>query len=256
MSATLQPAHLRYIGLVDPSKYDFWEFESTFPTANRPFYYFPVAFMHYAMKESEKLRWVHGIDRIAEVHRGEKGLVHTVSFDRADYYANKTKLHGRRTMFGTPASRSYVHVPTSEIVAQFRLRSDAPVLVSPSLATGYDFPDDDARWQVVGKVPFPDKRGRLIQARTAVDPEYAPMLAMTQVVQAYGRIVRSMSDWGTTYMIDRTWETFYHKFKKFAPRWFQAVVKRVSSIPKGSAKLTARIAKANIERGSEGGDAR
>lgn len=237
MSATIQPAMLRYLGLHDPSQYDFWDFDSSFPVDRRPFYFLPVAFMRFNMSSDEKLRWAHSLNSIGDVHGDEKGIIHTISYDRAKYY----------TLHATPKMKARIMENTSKSTAvqveRFKEskvtdhRDHPPVLVSPSLSTGYDFANDYCRWQVIGKVPFPDKRDRLVQARCESDPEFAPMLAMSYVVQAYGRIVRSMHDWGTTYMIDKTWGTFFAKWKKFAPRFFREAVKVINSIPRGDRKL-------------------
>jgi hypothetical protein len=40
-------------------------------------------------------------------------------------------------------------------VATFKRRKAPAFLVSPSMTTGWDFPYDQCRWQIIAKVPIP-----------------------------------------------------------------------------------------------------
>jgi Rad3-related DNA helicase len=105
-------------------------------------------------------------------------------------------------------------------VAKFKKANPPAILVSPSVTTGFDFHDDLARWQIIGKIPFPDTRDRLTKARIERDPEYGAYIAMQSLVQASGRICRSPSDYGISFLIDDSAFWFMKKYARFAPRWF------------------------------------
>src|SRR5258707_8109244 len=90
------------------------------------------------------------------------------------------------------------------MVTAFRKTPEALgyVLVSPSVMTGWDFPDSQCRFQILAKLPFPDTRSKITQARQALDKDYGPYLMMQNLVQAVGRGMRSKTDWCETLIVD------------------------------------------------------
>ena len=120
------------------------------------------------------------IERISERHRGT-GIVHTGNTRLAEAVANelRKRLDGRViTAFGKGRT---------EAIETARLGGDK-IIVSPSMTMGVDFAA--AKWQVVAKVPFPKKGNGSLED------------AVTNFVQAYGRLVRSPEATGVTYVLD------------------------------------------------------
>lgn len=227
MSATVHPYMVEKLGF-RKNDFDFWEFDSSFPVENRPVYYFPVAFMRWDMPESEKKRWVHACDQMATVYRDEKGIVHTGSYERAEYYMKQSKYEGKGKLVG------HTSYTTRDVVKKFKGSTRPLVLVSPSVGMGWSFDDDDARWQAIIKVQWPDKRGKLMARRCEEDKRYPHVLAMDDIVQKAGRIVRSRVDWGRTIITDMLFGDWYEKnAKQYAAKWFRRAVKTVSRIPRG-----------------------
>ncbi len=112
-------------------------------------------------------------------------------------------------------------------------RSDPPsILVSPSMVTGYDFPYDDARYQVIGKIAFPDGRSEVMKARHAKDPEYGYYLAMQSLIQACGRGMRAPDDTCDCFITDDHFSWFMGKCRKMAPKWFLDAVRTTRTIPR------------------------
>src|SRR5579859_7502377 len=108
------------------------------------------------------------------------------------------------------------------------------VLVSPAISTGYDFAGDAARWQVLQKVPFTDKRSVLMQRRCKSDPRYPHAQAMGYIQQAVGRINRSDDDWGCTFILDGVfWQWYETNGKQYAAKWFREAVKKINKLPRG-----------------------
>lgn len=223
MSATIVPYSMKYLGLRE-GEFDFWSFQSPFPVENRPVYFLPTAFMKWNMSTNEMMKWVRAIDNIGKVFGKYKGIVHTVSYARAQFYMKNSSDPARLLM-----NQSY---NTAKTVQKFKDEKKPVVLVSPTVATGYDFVEDQARWQVIGKVPFPDESSLLVKERKKRDKTYADMMAMTYVMQAAGRTTRTLKDWSVTYIIDAVWGKWYEKRKKYAALWFRQAVKRVTGISK------------------------
>ena len=104
-------------------------------------------------------------------------------------------------------------------------------MVSPSVSTGFDFPGDLCRYQIVGKIPFPDTRSLVLKARQEVDRDFFAYVAAQHLVQMAGRGMRSADDWCETIVIDDNWTWFKAKYKELFPKWFLMGVRRQDGVP-------------------------
>ena len=120
---------------------------------------------------------------------------------------------------------------TRLVVERFKETQDPKILVSPSVVTGFDFPYDTCRWQIISKIPFPDGRSEVMKARTKIDPDYGSYLAVQSLVQACGRGMRAPDDNCEVFVIDNHWEWFSSKYKGLFQNWFLQACKRVTIIP-------------------------
>jgi Rad3-related DNA helicase len=120
---------------------------------------------------------------------------------------------------------------TRSVVEQFKNARPPAVLVSPSMSTGWDFPYDTARYQIIGKVAFPDTRDPVTNRRSREDKEYPMFLAMTELQQMAGRINRAEDDYGETFIIDDNVQWFVNRYRRFASRWFLDAFKRRKVVP-------------------------
>ncbi len=225
MSATLTHKTFELLG-VSPDQYDLFEFPSTFPVAQRPVYAFnltiPVA-LKAESTDGELELWLDRIDRWIDSRRDRKGIIHCVSYKRGKYLYEHS--HHRDLMIFHEDSHDTMHA-----VNAFKLHEGGAILVSPSIMTGYDFPGAECRWQIVGKVPLPDPRGPIMQARIAMDPDYSFYLAMQKLVQAVGRSTRSEDDWSEVLIADDTFGAWFLKrARQFAPTYFLDSIKFVDN---------------------------
>lgn len=217
VSATVRPKTATMLG-IDPADLDFREYPSTFKVANRPVIYIPTAHMNQRAAASGKAEWHTRIDQIIARRLDRKGIIHTVSYPRA-----------REIYMGSQyRDRMLVHDPTNtrEIIARFKESTRPLVLVSPVLDTGYDFPGDQCRYQIIAKVPFPVMVDKVTKARSERDKEYRDYVTMIKLVQMAGRICRSEEDWGETLIIDSDFGWWWGKAgRRLAPRWFTESVR-------------------------------
>lgn len=238
MSATLTHKTLGDLGL-SRDQYAFWEAPSRFPIEHRPVISVettPPVRVNHRMDEDQKFFWMRRIDRIIEPRQrlGWKGILHTVSYERMRDLHRRSEF---KHLMVIHDPKGHVHGETvfhslSQAIAFFKDASQPYILVSPSIVTGYDFPDDDCRYQIIAKVPIPDMRGPIMKARGEIDKEYAGYLAMQKLVQACGRPVRGPLDWAETFIVDDTFGDYFYRFnRKHAPRWFQDAVERVDYLP-------------------------
>jgi Rad3-related DNA helicase len=117
------------------------------------------------------------------------------------------------------------------VVESFKGREAPAILVSPSVVTGWDFPGDTCRWQLIAKLGFPDSRSEVVRARQEHDPEWVYYYTMQTLVQACGRGCRAPDDWCVCMVIDDNFTWFMRRYSHFAPQWFLDAVKWSNTIP-------------------------
>jgi Rad3-related DNA helicase len=187
-------------------------------------YHIPTIRLNFRTTDMELRQWVARIDQIIRPRQDRKGIVHTISYKRRDVVMVRSKMRDILV--------SHKRLDTESVVRKFKAAYPPMVLVSPSMATGWDFPDEECRYQIIGKIPYPDTRGKIMKARTKTDKEYTSYVAMQQLVQACGRGVRSESDWCETFVIDDNVKWFLPNYRHMAPEWFREAYTSVRVVPK------------------------
>lgn len=225
VSATVTKRDARYLGLKE-GDYSYQEFPSPFKPENRPLYIVPSAKVSRHMSTGERRTWMNRIDSIIDkecIELKGKGIIHARSYERAKmiYAASKFKhllmIHDSRS--------------TRDTVARFKESKEPCVLISPAVSTGYDFPMDQCRFQIIAKIPFIDTRPKVVQARHRADRGYTDYEALVELIQMVGRGVRSSQDSCRTYLVDDNWSMwFYPRNKRWIPKWFNMAVRRIHSI--------------------------
>lgn len=167
---------------------------------------------------------INTINEIHANHKGQKGLVHTASYDRAQKLADSLGH-----------DRVYVHSQeedTSEEIRRWQ-ESDKDIMASPSMMEGVDLYDDRARWQILLKVPYlqsGDSRVKFMLDERK-DWEWYYQEAYMDLVQSVGRAVRSSDDFASYYVLDESFKDVMGRVTP--PTWFmEAIQKRP---PRGEA---------------------
>ena len=191
---------------------------STFPKEHRPIVLRPVGKLSRSGYKHNWKRMVEEIDKIIDEHRGQKGLIHTISYAIAKDIRENSR-HTKIMVF--PSSLE----DKAAVIDKFKTSTSKMVLVSPALGIGVDFEDDAARWQIIVKVPFASLGDEQVRMRLRTNDEWYKVDAANRCIQAAGRIVRSEEDWGITYLLDANFNWFFSKdFRHLFPLWFQEVV--------------------------------
>ena len=211
-SATVTRKTMAILG-VDHHHYFVTEYPSYFPVDRRLIWYIPTTKVDHRITNEGMSAWSSTIDNIIRTRLHEKGIIHAVSYERARRVINSS--HHRDCMI------SHDKQNTKAMVDRFKSSEPPSILVSPSMVTGWDFPYDQCRWQIIGKVPFPDGRSKVAVARNKIDPDYGCYQAMQALIQACGRGVRAEDDFCETFIIDDHWEWFRDKYKVMMPKWFK-----------------------------------
>ena len=206
--------------LNDGRRMVFLRIPSYFPKENRPFVYLPTADFSFKATTEETFQvMMRVIDGLLDKHASEKGLIHAISYDVASYIVHHTR-HQDRVITHPDAS-------TRTQALEQLIESEFPLaLVSPSFERGVDLYDDRARFQIIVKIPYmlasdPQTRKRMNMGKMGA--RWYSLEAARAIVQMAGRIVRSVSDYGTTYILDTRWPEFYERMKQDFPAWFREV---------------------------------
>ena len=165
------------------------------------------------------------MDQIIEKRLDRKGLIHTVSYDRAQYIYQHSRFAKHMLMHDRGRSQ--------DAVEAFRALPAPTILLSPAVSTGVDFPYQDCLYQIIGKIPFPDTRASLLAARCKADPGYHSHLAADELVQMTGRPMRAADDYCETFIIDdqASWFVWRGKKEGLFPQWWLEAYRQKDQFP-------------------------
>ena len=216
MSATVIGAEfmLREIGWDQP--YHVVHVPMTFPVENREVMVLPVASMtRKGYEDGEWDRMVRAVNAVMEKHEGERILVHTVSYQLADYLHQRLGATDRIITYGNSADRA-------SALGQFRQSVDG-VLLASSMDRGVDLKGDECRVQVIAKMPFPYLGDPQVKERMSRDggQVWYNLQTIRSLVQMTGRAVRSADDWAVTYLLDKQFVNNYHRYQGYLPGWWK-----------------------------------
>lgn len=199
------------------------EYPSRVPVSRRPVYYIPTTRVDRSTSPTQLRYWLTRIDNIVRSRGDRKGVIHAVSYSRAQYILHHSNFRDRMISHADAGG-------IQQAVYQFKTAPPGAVLVSPSATTGLDFPYELCEYQVIAKVPYPDGRDLVVAARTAEWKDWPKWQAIQTVVQAAGRAIRSSDDWAECFIVDDHW-SYLRKSKAYAPRWFWDACREVATLP-------------------------
>lgn len=159
---------------------------------------------------------VEEIQGIAAYHTGEKGIIHA-TYQLAGLL--REHLTGGRFLFHDRENKK-------EMYAKFRVADpkDGTVLVACGMYEGIDLPEDLGRWQVISKVPWPSLGNPAIKHLADLDPDWYIWECAKTTVQAAGRICRTETDYGVTYILDSSFNRLYENGKHLLPKYFTEAI--------------------------------
>lgn len=223
LSATLVPKTVEMIG---PPKFEFLSYDSSFPLSRRPVYYAPSVRMNFRATDEMKRQWMRVIDSIVASRRDRKGIIHTVSYKRRNEIFQMSK---QSEVMVTHDSNN-----TRLQLAAFKSMPPPAYFLSPSVGTGVDLPFEECTVQIIPKIPYPDTRSKVMQARNERDDEYTSYIAAAEMVQMSGRGMRGPTDACETFIVDDNWKWFRNRYRHFFPMWWMRATKslRKGEIPK------------------------
>lgn len=224
MSATiLDPkAFCRSVGLMYDKEVKFIQVKSDFPIENRPIYPMNIAYLNFNNLQLPDIKSsiTKTIDNIMTIHKKDKGIVHTTSYEQLNFIKEKISQENTRRLLVTDPE-----IQRDEIIQEHINSIKPTVLISPSLHTGLDLKGELSRFQIITKVPYPNKNDRWINAKRNLDEDWYYWQTALKLVQASGRSIRSKEDWAKTYILDSAFGYFVNKNRDILPDWFMQAVR-------------------------------
>lgn len=211
MSAILSHKTCDYLGV--PVKRSWLESPSYFPAANTPMWHIPTVRVNHRIDDYGVTLWASRVDQIIQRRMDRKGIVFTVSYERARELLRRSRFKDIMLTHSTG--------DVMQVVDRFKSMNPPAVLVSPTVTTGWDFAGSQCEYIIVGKLPYPDTRDEVTQVRQKEDKDWASYLTMNVLVQECGRGSRSSTDKCEVLIIDDLLIWFWAKYKNFAPLYFQ-----------------------------------
>lgn len=242
ISATVTHRTMSLLGL-EPSQYTYLEMPSQFPPASSPIYFLPTAAMSHSMSTESEAAMYNRIDDIISAMGPRKGIVHTVSYNRAIAVAKASRHSGLMIIHDRGGEGVQAGIEA------FRASPGPSVLVSPALTMGYDFAGESCEYQILIKLPFPDQSDPVCRVRTAADirrpatdsdrerkalgTDYLDYAVSQIVIQSCGRAMRSAQDRCMTFILDNQWRWWHWRAEKNGcfPWWFRRLLKTATRIP-------------------------
>ncbi len=211
-SATISREMCSLIGLA-PGRYRYFEYESGFPPELAPVYFYDAPVLGYQSPESDWLDAMRRAESLARLYPGRRGIIFTGSYQRSRIMEQA---------FGSAHPEWIFHPDSASLPAAIaRFRSEpGSVLVSPSVAQGYDFPGDLCEFIVVLKCPYPDMSSEIVRRRMRRASYMDTVMALT-LVQVCGRGVRHAADRCDCHVLDGAAERTLRRRPNVFPQWFR-----------------------------------
>jgi ATP-dependent DNA helicase DinG len=204
---------------LDVNKAVYYSIESPFPIKNRPIYYLPVGKMSFKSKEETFKKYIPYIKKILKKYENKKGIIHTNSFELSNWI--KTNVEDNRLIFHDSSNKD-------EMLRLHKTSKKPTVIVSPSMDMGVSFDDDDARFQIIAKIPYPSLASQKNKLRQRNNQQWYSWKTVCGIIQASGRPIRSMVDYADTIIIDASFSDILKYNSHFLPDWYQESIKKIN----------------------------
>lgn len=194
---------------------------SNFPENKRPVYFEDVTDLRSTKKDEGDLKDIaEKVLQIMSRYQNKKGIIHCVSYKRQGEIKQILEELGG-------GSRIIAHGrnDSDEKLEEFKKKDDNSVFLSVSKEEGVDLKDDQARFNILVKMPNPYMDER-VQHRVFKKGEWPWYFTKTAVstAQAYGRTTRSKNDWSDFYILDSHFKEIFLRNEEKFPPWFRSVV--------------------------------
>jgi Rad3-related DNA helicase len=208
-----------FMKAIGAKKCTYRRMDSQFNFEDSPIYFYPERRMSMAKRE-ENFGWMKS--KVAEIlsrHPSECGIIHSGSYEIA------SKIFQELEPFAQSRIILYTNSHEKDQALKEFAESKNGVLIGPSLLEGLDLHEDNSRFQVFLKVPFPSLGDKFVSAKMNYQPEWYDWKTSTAILQGVGRSIRSEKDWAITYFLDGCLSDLFKRRRGSFPLEFQRRIK-------------------------------
>lgn len=182
---------------------------STFDFSKSPIEFYSAQKMTFQEKEKAFKAIEPMVFKICmEEFKDKKGIIQTgnYTFARNLFFDAPKELADRLLIYNGSKEKS-------SVINKHR-RSKNTILIGPTLMEGVDLPDDDCRFIIIMKVPYPNMGDKLVSAKMKLFPTWYNSKTSNMIIQGIGRGVRNPKDWCKTYILDGCFYSLYTNTKE------------------------------------------
>lgn len=184
--------------------------KSPFPKENRPIIRDYVGNMKRG--NWKNINGLYKIEELLDKHNTEKGVIH-VSSNQQAWWLKQELSCKHKVIIAQGKERS-------KFIEQFEKSRKPTILIGAGIKDGVDFKGDKCRFQILYKMPFPSLAGKQINIRKRYDLAWYMYQTIMPLMQAYGRGIRDMDDYCTTYVLDADFEGLLTNYKYLFNEYF------------------------------------
>lgn len=157
------------------------------------------------------------IDAIVSEHADMKGVIHTSSFDIRDKLFSLVSSETRQRLTPYDDSKS-----KETALRQHHTKNDS-VLIGPSLIEGINLPDEECRFIIFAKCPFPYLGDDWTAKKATRDRAWYEWKTSLAIEQGCGRGIRHSADWCNVFFLDTAFVRFFNTSKSFSELFLQRI---------------------------------
>jgi ATP-dependent DNA helicase DinG len=193
---------------------------SPFPVENRPIYYFNgLGKQSFKTKEITWSKQKPIVEKILKKHKTQKGIIHTANYEIQSWINNQ--INNPNILTHDSSNRSEV--------LNLHYQSESPtILVSPSMMVGVDLYEEMSRHQTIIKIPYPNLGSKKVKKRMETRKDWYTWATVVDIIQSYGRSIRSKEDKADTYVLDSCFSDVLKWGNRYFPQWFKDAIKYIN----------------------------
>ncbi len=180
--------------------------ESPFPVENRMIVFQDVDKLSFNRKREAFENMIPEINSILERHNKDKGIIHTTNYEISKWVEKDILDKEGRLLTHDKFNKN-------SILEHHTKTSKPTVLVSPSMINGVDLKDELSRFQIIIKVPYPNLGSIKVERRMKSNGKWYSWKTLCDIIQSYGRSIRSENDYAITYILDSNFQNLLDRVK-------------------------------------------
>jgi len=216
MSATMGDIQLFLTNLgISEEQAAIYRAECNFDPENRKIIYRDLGSMSKQKGQPGLLPMLLECSRILRARPDQRGIIHCHSRD-----LQQLVFQHLQKEFGNRILTHYRGNDRNEGISRLR-NSRNGVLCAVAMTEGLDLRNDDARFCIFAKIPWPDLSDPYTRERKRRSQDWYQNMAALAVVQGSGRVVRNENDYADTFIFDHSFPTLLH----YCPDWWTAALR-------------------------------